>query len=72
VSINLNRRHLDTSQRAMIAARFATMPSHRPDKQPKSAASSIDTAAALVNVGREVVKDARTVIAHASREVMAS
>jgi len=68
VSANLVRRHLDTSQRAMIAGRFATLAhGHHPDRERKSAISSIEDAAELLNVG----KDARVVLADASRETIA-
>jgi len=53
-------RHLDTSKRAMIVGLFAQMPAHRPDKERKSATSlSVDEAAELLSVGKDVVKDAR-------------
>ncbi len=72
VSANLVRRHLDTSQRAMIAGRFATLAhGHHPDRERKSAISSIEDAAELLNVGKDVVKDARVVLADASRETIA-
>lgn len=77
VSANLMRRHLDTSQRAMIAARFATQAHGSNQHISKgrgeriSAVLSVDSAAALVNVGKDVVKDARTVLAKATPETIA-
>lgn len=65
VSMNLHRRHLDTSQRAMVAARMATRTKGRPSKdngqicpltQPEAAAS--------LNVSTRAVKQAAAVIEH--------
>jgi len=75
VSANLVRRHLDTSQRAMIAGLFAQMPNggdRKSDQKRKSATDlSTDAAAELLNVSKDVVKDARVVLANASPEVIA-
>lgn len=75
VSANLIRRHLDTSQRAMIAALFAQMPhggDRKGNQERKSALDlSVDEAAELLNVRKDVVKDARVVLASASPEVIA-
>jgi hypothetical protein len=71
ISTNLMRRHLDTSQRAMIAATFATMSQGQPKKERKSANTSIDDAAELVNVSKDMVKDARTVLSGATPEIIA-
>lgn len=73
VSLNLHRRHLNTSQRAMVAARVAQMKQGRPwpgkvkasidaFTQPHSgAAFKIDDAATLLNVGPAIVQRARRV-----------
>lgn len=73
VSINLMRRHLDTSQRAMIAGRFATM-AHGTNQHTggeRNSALLVDEAAALVNVGKDAVKDARVVLASGDAAVIA-
>jgi hypothetical protein len=55
----------------MIAARFATLAhGQHAGRERKSTISSVADAAALVNVGDRAVKDARTVIAHATPEVI--
>jgi hypothetical protein len=67
VSLNLHRRHLDTSQRAMVAARIATL-SHGGDRKSDQAANlPLDSrtqaeAADLVNVSERSVRTAREVI----------
>lgn len=62
VSMNLTRRHLNTSQRAMIAAKIANMPAHRPDKNSANLHTSIPDASELLNVGVRSVKSAKKVI----------
>lgn len=62
VSLNLKRRHLTTSQRAMVAAKLADMPAHRP-KKGANLHSSSDAATAL-NVSERSVKTARKVRNH--------
>jgi N6-adenosine-specific RNA methylase IME4/ParB-like chromosome segregation protein Spo0J len=62
LSLNLHRRHLDESQRAMVAARIASMPQGaRTDLAPIGAASQPEAAKA-VNVGRRSVQRAQKVI----------
>lgn len=60
VSSNLHRRHLDESQRALVAARLASLaPGGRPGQ---SAGLSQGEAAAALNVGERSVRRARTVV----------
>lgn len=70
VSLNLRRRHLNESQRAMVAARLANLPhggNRRPDQNPNlgfespPASIRLGDAASLLNVGRGTVDNARTV-----------
>ncbi len=61
ISKNLLRRHLDASQRAMIAAKLADMPQGaRSDLRPIGAMSTADAAEAL-NVGERSVTRAKSV-----------
>jgi site-specific DNA-methyltransferase (adenine-specific) len=65
ISANIHRRHLTESQRAMIAAQLANMPSgYRADLQPSpnSDEVSLQQAANLLNVGRGTVADAKFVL----------
>jgi ParB-like chromosome segregation protein Spo0J len=62
LSANLERRHLDESQRAMVAARLATMGRGRQAANPSIEGFSQPDAAARLNVGRASVERARTVI----------
>jgi hypothetical protein len=64
ISLNLRRRHLDESQRAMVAAKLATL-GHGGDRSSgKFAACSVPTqeeAAALLNISERSVRSAREV-----------
>jgi hypothetical protein len=72
LSLNLRRRHLDESQRAMVAARVASMrQGARTDLGPKGPMSQSDAAAAL-NVGTRSVKRAKAVIEHGDAELVAA
>lgn len=73
VSLNLHRRHLDESQRAMVAARLANLR----DGQRADRAASIDApavtqtqAAELLNVSRPSVQRAREVIDKGAPELV--
>ena len=67
VSLNLHRRHLSESQRAMVAARLATLGEGRPSGGTASIdAVSQDKAAELLNVGKRSVE--RGANQHASVE----
>jgi ParB-like chromosome segregation protein Spo0J len=60
LSINLHRRHLNTSQRAMVAARLANL---KDGANQHSEGTSIEVAAKLLNVGRASVERAKQVLA---------
>lgn len=69
ISRNLHRRHLDISQRALIATKLATLTNgQRADlklgKFAKLEPLTQDGAAQLLNVGKRSVVDARVVLAH--------
>ncbi len=72
VSLNVHRRHLDGSQRGMVAARIATL------KQGERADRSIDLsttqahAAALLNISVATVKRAREVLDSGDADLIAS
>jgi N6-adenosine-specific RNA methylase IME4 len=72
ISKNLKRRHLDESQRAMIAARLATMPTNRPSKSRSNDLLSQDQAATMVNVSVPSVKRATIVRDKAEPELRAA
>lgn len=71
LSLNLHRRHLDESQRGMVAARVANMPAHRPLES-----TSIDVlttqpdAARMLNVSLPTVQRARVVLDHGAPELV--
>jgi N6-adenosine-specific RNA methylase IME4 len=64
ISLNLKRRHLNESQRAMVAAKLANMP-HGGDRNSDQAANlplvSQSTAADLLNVSDRSIRSAKTV-----------
>ncbi len=70
ISTNLHRRHLNESQRAMIAAKLANMPPHRPDHKSANLRTSQTEAAALLNTSRRAVQHAKKVETEAIPEVV--
>ncbi len=66
ISLNLKRRHLNESQRAMCAARIATLPHggniYYRSEVPIDTSVTLDRAADLMNVGRASVARARDVL----------
>jgi N6-adenosine-specific RNA methylase IME4 len=69
VSVNLHRRHLDTSQRGMAAARLATL---RLGDNQHSEGPSIEGASKLLNVGRATTERAREVLDHGVSELQSA
>jgi hypothetical protein len=69
VSSNLHRRHLDESQRAMVAARLAHLPKGLRADHAQICASSQPDAAELLNVGRRSVQHARQVLDHGTPDL---
>jgi DNA-binding transcriptional regulator YdaS (Cro superfamily) len=77
VSLNLHRRHLNESQRAMVAAKIATAPEGNPHREAKKLTASIDAvtqpeAAALLNVSRPSVQRAAAVREQGAPELVAA
>jgi hypothetical protein len=71
IAANLTRRHLDESQRAMVAAKLATLREGRPTKETASTdAVSQPEAAKLLNVARAQVQRARVVRDHGAPELV--
>jgi hypothetical protein len=62
VSQNVTRRHLNESQRALVAARLANLPEGRPTKTAHACAVSQDDAADRLQVSRRSVQSAKAVI----------
>lgn len=71
VSLNLHRRHLDTSQRGMVAARLASLP-RGANQHTAKAVPSQAAAAALLNVSIDTVQRARTVLDSGTPELVAA
>src|SRR2546430_5520016 len=61
ISLNLKRRHLDESQRAVVASKLANMPSHRPDDKSANLRTSQAKAAKRLNVSPRSVSAAKAV-----------
>jgi hypothetical protein len=75
VSLNLKRRHLNESQRAMIAATIANMrQGARTDLAPSASLPEVSQAAAaeLMNVSERSVRNARTVRDNGLQQVVAA
>lgn len=72
VSLNLTRRHLDESQRSLVAARIATLQKGANQHASIEASSPQSDAAKLLNVGRSGVQRARRVIEKAAPEIVAA
>jgi hypothetical protein len=70
ITKNLLRRHLNESQRALVAARLAQLPAGRPKKGARSSGLSEDKAAKLLNVGRSTVGKAKAVLAKGTPELV--
>jgi hypothetical protein len=71
ISLNLRRRHLDESQRAMVAARIANLQDEqRKSGSPIGEAVTQGEAADLLNVGKRSVERARTVLEHGQPELV--
>jgi ParB-like chromosome segregation protein Spo0J len=71
LSANLHRRHLDESQRAMAAARLATLPKGA-NQHASFEAPSQERAAELLNVDRSSVQRARRVQERGTADVIAA
>jgi ParB/RepB/Spo0J family partition protein len=69
---NLHRRHLDESQRAMVAARLANMRQGTRTDIASIEAMSQPQAAKRLNVGRACVQRARAVVEHGTQELQAA
>src|SRR5215471_2230482 len=70
ISMNLRRRHLDESQRGMVAARLATMrQGERTDLVEISTRLSQEQTAALLHVSRETVVAAKKVLQEGTPEL---
>lgn len=74
VSLNVHRRHLDASQRAMVAAKIANMKhggDRKSDQRPNLGLDvSINDAAEMLNVSTGSIDNAKAVIAKAEPEVV--
>jgi ParB family chromosome partitioning protein len=73
VSLNLHRRHLDESQRAMVAGKLANLKhGQRADASIDASAVTQRQAAELLNVSRPSVQLAREVLDHGAPELVAA
>jgi phage N-6-adenine-methyltransferase len=72
ISLNLKRRHLNESQRAMVAAKLANMPAHRIADKSANLRTSQAEAADLLNVGTRSVTSAKKVEEKGSPELVAA
>ena len=71
VSANLHRRHLDESQRGMVAAKLANMPAYRPkESTSKDVLISQDKAASTLNVSVATTQRAKHVLDNGTDELI--
>jgi hypothetical protein len=68
--MNLKRRHLNESQRAMIAAKIANMHQGQHDNKPANLPVSQTQAAELLNVSERTVRSAKSVQDHGTKELV--
>ena len=71
ISLNLHRRHLSESQRAMVAAKIATLPKGA-NQHAQICAPSQDAAAGMLNVSRRTVQAATKVKDEGAPELVAA
>lgn len=71
VSLNLHRRHLTESQRAMVATKLATL-ANGSNQHAQICAPSQEHAAELLKVSRRSVQHARSVLNHGTPELVAA
>lgn len=74
VSLNIHRRHLNESQRAIVAARLAEL-GHGGNRRRSSGTTAARTqadAAKLLNVGERTVREAKSVLERAVPELLAA
>jgi len=67
LSANLNRRHLTVAQRAMVAAKIANMPAHRPEDKCANLRTSQPEAAEALGVSRRSVQTAAQILDEAPK-----
>ena len=72
ISRNLHRRHLDESQRGMVAGRIATLKHGQHQDASIEASASQNEAAEQMNVGRSTVQRARQVLDKGTPELVAA
>lgn len=71
VSLNLHRRHLDESQRGIVAAKIADLPHGvRADQSGKFAGVTQSAAAEMLNVSERTVRTARRVVDEGTPELV--
>jgi hypothetical protein len=72
VSLNLNRRHLAGAQRAIVAAKIATLKDGQRQVGKSADVATQHQAAAMMNVSERSVRSARQVLDHGSPELITS
>jgi hypothetical protein len=70
ISLNLKRRHLDESQRAMIGAKLATLKQGGDHSKPSIEGLSADQASSLLNVSDASIERGRVVIKKGTPELI--